>query len=45
MPRPTGTRVISSRVKECRAQSVARVVQQINNPRLAALFADNSKSS
>jgi UrcA family protein len=43
-PLPTGTRVMSSRVKECRAESVARVVHQINNPRLAALFADNSKS-
>jgi hypothetical protein len=44
-PVPTGTRVISSTIKECRAQSVARVVHQINNPRLAALLEDNSKSS
>jgi UrcA family protein len=44
-PIPTGTRVISSTVKECRAQSVARAVHQINNPRLAALLADNTKSS
>jgi len=44
-PIPTGTRVITSRVRECRAQSVARVVHQINNPRLAALLEDNAKSS
>ena len=44
-PVPTGTRVISSRVKEYRTESVARVVHQINNPRMAALLADNSKST
>ena len=43
-PLPTGTRVISETIKECRTQSVARVVHQINNPRLAALLADSSKS-
>jgi UrcA family protein len=43
-PVATGTRVISSGVKECRAKAVANVVHQINNPRLAALLADNSKS-
>jgi UrcA family protein len=43
-PIPTGTRVISSAVKACRAKAVASVVHQINNPRLAALLADSSKS-
>jgi UrcA family protein len=44
-PVPTGTRVISSGVKECRVKAVSRVVHQINNPRLAALLEGNSKSS
>jgi UrcA family protein len=43
-PVPTGTRVISSGVKTCRAKAVASVVHQINNPRLAALLADSSES-
>jgi len=43
-PIPTGTRVISQGVKECRAKAVATVVHQINNPRLAALLGDNAKS-
>ena len=43
-PIATGTRVISSGVKECRAKAVSRVVHQINNPRLAALLEGNPKS-
>ena len=43
-PVPTGTRVVSSRVKECRVKAVANVINKINNPRLAALLADHSKS-
>jgi UrcA family protein len=44
-PVSTGSHVISSGVKECRAKAIASVVHQINSPRLAALLADNSKSS
>jgi len=43
-PVPTGTRVVSQRVKECRVKAIASVVHQINNPRLATLLEDNSKS-
>ncbi len=43
-PLPSGSRFVTTPVAECRAQSVARAVHQINNPRLAALFEDNSKS-
>jgi UrcA family protein len=43
-PVPTGTRVVSPRIKECRAKAIASVVHQINNPRLATLLEDNSKS-
>jgi UrcA family protein len=32
-------------VVECRNQAVARAVQQINNPQLAALYAAHSKNS
>ena len=42
-PVTPGTRLISTAVKECRAQSVARAVHQIDNPRLAALYAASSK--
>jgi UrcA family protein len=43
-PLPSGSRFVTTKVAECRAQSVARAVHQINNPRLAALFEHNSKS-
>ena len=43
-PVTPGTRLVPRAVAECRAESVARAVHQINNPRLAALLADNSKS-
>ena len=37
-------RWISERVRECRAQAVARAVFQVNNPRLASVHATSSKS-
>ena len=43
-PVTSGTRFVTTSVAECRAQSVARAVQQIDNPRLAALYAASSKS-
>jgi len=43
-PAPSGTRLIQPAIQECRAQSVARAVHQINNPRLAALYAASVKS-
>jgi UrcA family protein len=42
-PVTPGTRLIPRAVAECRAESVARAVQQIDNPRLAALYAASSK--
>jgi UrcA family protein len=42
-PTPSGTRFVPTGVAECRAESVARAVRQIDNPRLAALYAANSK--
>jgi UrcA family protein len=41
---PASTRWISKAVRECREQSVARAVFQVNNPRLAAVYATSSKS-
>ncbi len=35
---------ISKQVRECREQAVARAVFQVNNPRLAAVYAISSKS-
>ena len=43
-PLPSGSRFVTTAVAECRAQSVARAVHQVNNPRLAALLENNSKS-
>jgi UrcA family protein len=43
-PMTSGTRFVTTAVAECRAQSVARAVHQIDNPRLAALYAASSKS-
>ena len=37
-------RWVSERVRECRAQAVARAVFQVNNPRLASVYATSSKS-
>jgi UrcA family protein len=43
-PLPSGSRFVTTAVAECRAQSVVRAVHQVNNPRLAALLENNSKS-
>jgi len=43
-PVTPGTRLVPRAVAECRAESVARAVHQIDNPRLAALYAASSKS-
>ena len=43
-PVTPGTRLVTTAVVECRAQSVARAVHKINNPRLAALYAASYKS-
>jgi UrcA family protein len=37
-PLTPGTHLVAAAVAECRAQSVARAVREINNPRLAALL-------
>jgi UrcA family protein len=37
-------RWISDAVRECREQSVARAVLQVNNPRLASVYVTRSKS-
>jgi len=42
-PLPSGTRFVPTAVAECRAQSIARAVHQVDNPRLAALLESNSK--
>lgn len=42
-PLTPGTHLVTTAVAECRAQSVARAVGEINNPRLAALLSDDSK--
>jgi hypothetical protein len=36
--------MVHQRVEQCRKQAVARAIQQIDNPRLAALHAVRSKS-
>jgi UrcA family protein len=43
-PAASGTPFIPRAVAECRAESVARAVHQIDNPRLAALYAASSKN-
>jgi UrcA family protein len=35
---------ITAQVRECRAQALARAVFQVNNPRLAAVYAASSRS-
>jgi UrcA family protein len=42
-PAASGSRWVTTAVAECRAQSVARAVHQIDSPRLAALYAASSK--
>jgi UrcA family protein len=39
----TGSPFLSSAIVECRQQSIARAVYQINNPRLAAVYSANAK--
>lgn len=43
-PIASGTRFVTPGVAQCRAQAVARAVHQIDNPRLAALYAASAKS-
>jgi UrcA family protein len=43
-PQPSSFRWVSDAVQACRQQAIARAVQQINNPHLAALYAGSSKS-
>jgi UrcA family protein len=43
-PITPGTLLVPRAVAECRAESVARAVHQIDNPSLAALYAASSKS-
>ncbi len=40
---PSGSRLNNAVFLQCRAQAVARAVQKINNPRLAALNAQRAK--
>jgi UrcA family protein len=41
---PIGYLTATQRVKQCRAQAIARAIGQINDARLAALYAAYSKS-
>jgi UrcA family protein len=41
---PNSTPWISGPVRECREQALARAVFQVNNPRLAAVYAARSRS-
>lgn len=41
---PNSTPWISEPVRECREQALARAVLQVNNPRLAAVYAARSRS-
>ena len=43
-PATPGTHFVPTSVAECRAESVARAVHQIDNPRLAALYAASSRN-
>jgi hypothetical protein len=40
----TGSRLPNPAVERCRRQSIARAVQQIGSPRLAAVHASSTKS-
>ncbi|HEY3657721.1 MAG TPA: UrcA family protein [Steroidobacteraceae bacterium] len=42
-PTPTTGPFVSSTILHCREQSIARAVQQIDNPRLAAVYATSTK--
>jgi UrcA family protein len=43
-PAAPGSRLLSESVRQCRAQSIARAVMQINNSRLAAIHDSVSRS-
>jgi UrcA family protein len=43
-PDESGNLAVNARVAACRAQAVAHAIQQIDNTRLAALYAHRSKS-
>jgi UrcA family protein len=43
-PSPVSPHWVNRQVRECREQAVARAVFQVNNPRLAAIYATSSKS-
>jgi UrcA family protein len=40
----SGSRLVSNVTRQCREEAVARAVQQINNPRLAAIDASHVKT-
>jgi hypothetical protein len=42
-PASPGGPFLNSAVLHCREQSIARAVMQIDNPRLAAVYATNTK--
>jgi UrcA family protein len=42
-PTISGSRFVTPGVAECRAEAVARAVRQIDNPHLAALYAEYSR--
>jgi UrcA family protein len=43
-PQSDGTRFVSSVARACRQEAIARAVEQVNNPHLAALYATSSKN-
>jgi UrcA family protein len=43
-PDPQNGPFVNSLTKECRRQAIVRAVQEINNPRLAGMYAMRSKS-
>jgi len=44
MIEPAGTRLPSPAVLKCRREAVAGAVEKVNNPRLVAMYAANTKS-
>jgi UrcA family protein len=42
---PSGTLLVSSAIRECRAQAIDRAVRQVDSPRLATVHATSAKSS
>jgi UrcA family protein len=43
-PQSDGTLFVSSAARACRQEAIARAVEQVNNPHLAALHATSSKN-